>query len=101
MTRPSTCSHCGERFETITECKLHQEECDQAVEGEGDLVPDYRDPFSPDRGGEREMKCLHCGERFSEGEIVYERRHGSDGGLWWCPNEECSGRGVGMDLHVV
>lgn len=104
MGRLRTCDHCGTEFETITKCRLHQEECDDRT-SDGDLVADYRDPFAPDRDGEREMRCLHCGETFNEQEIVYERRFpqntANDQPLWWCPNEDCDGRGVGFDLHEV
>lgn len=99
-----TCDHCGTEFETITECRVHQEDCDDRT-SDDDLVPDYKDPFAPDRDGDREMKCLHCGETFNEQEVTYERRFvgntANDQPLWYCPTSGCDGRGVGFDIHAV
>lgn len=97
MSNLRTCDRCGETFETITETRLHEQDCDHQEEP----TPDYRDPFAPDRDGDREFRCLHCGATFNEQAIVYERRFGHDQPLWWCPDELCDGGGVGIDLHSV
>ena len=99
MSNLRTCDHCGETFETITECKLHQDDCD--LDPGDELVPDYNDPVSPERNGDREMRCLHCRDTLNESTIVYEKRHGHPHALWYCPNEDCDRAGVGIDLHVV
>lgn len=96
MSNLRTCDHCGELFETITRRRLHQEDCDD--QADDPIAPDYRDPFSPDRDGDREMRCLHCGATFNEAEIVYEKRVHSPHALWYCPMEGCDGSGVGFDL---
>ena len=92
MGKYTTCENCGKEFDTIKECKQH--ECDNSEAGP---IPDYKDPFSPSRDGEKEMACLHCGSTFSESEIVYEKRFGRE--LWWCPIEGCDGAGVGIDIQ--
>lgn len=101
MSNLRTCDDCGETFPTITRCRLH--DCPESVEesDDQDLTPDYQDPFAPSRTGEREMRCLHCEDTFSEQAIVFEHRHGSPDPLWWCPNPECDGAGVGYDIHPV
>jgi hypothetical protein len=61
--------------------------------------PDYNDPFAPVKGGQRKMRCLHCGEIFVEEELQYEKRFGRT--LWWCPTVGCDGAGVGFDIHSI
>jgi len=92
MSNLRTCDDCGETFDTITENKLH--DCPAP---DPEPRPDYKDPFSPSKDGEKEMGCLHCGKTFNEQEIVYEERFGRT--LWWCPTEGCDGAGVGIDLR--
>ena len=96
MSDLRTCDDCGETFDTISRCRLH--DCSQPEEEQDtELEPDYNDPFSPSKDGDKEMGCLHCGETFNEQEIVYEERFGRT--LWWCPTEDCDGAGVGMDIR--
>lgn len=84
-----TCENCGEDFGTLSSKRLH--DCPKDVE------PDFEDPFSPNPDSDQEMVCLHCGENFPEPDVVYEERFGET--LWWCPNENCDGKGVGIDIH--
>ena len=61
------------------------------------------------------VKCLHCGDRYSSDEMVLAYRPqfqhpmvmmlGRDadriGALWWCKNLRCDGAGLGFDIHPV
>jgi hypothetical protein len=59
-----------------------------------------RDPFGPDLSQPgRRIFCMHCGGGFFMEQMVHEVRFGSL--LWWCPNPECHGAGLGFDLHPV
>jgi hypothetical protein len=64
--------------------------------------PDYNDPFAPLPGSTRIVRCLHCGQSYSEDKVVYGLKPAAssmDEPLWWCPTPRCDGAGVGCDIH--
>ena len=57
------------------------------------------DPFGPP-AVPVDVECLHCGERYSSGEM--ESRRWADGiRRWSCPTPGCDGAGFGFDIHRV
>lgn len=67
-----TCRECKRTFSSKVRYELHLDSC-----SDGQLF------------------CDECGKRFGEAVAT------EDGWHYRCPNEECSGRGIGDDLHRV
>lgn len=57
------------------------------------------DPFGPPENA-CEVRCLHCGQKYSSSRIVWNPDRGPDG-LWSCPVPECDGAGFGFDIHPI
>lgn len=101
------CRYCGREFQTDDQLQEHRSTGfpgdTLSLDGGGlqpDLpMPDFTDPFAPDPESEQELQCLHCENTFSAADVRYDDRHGQR--LWWCPNQRCDGRGVGIDLVPV
>lgn len=83
---------------------------------EAELAPparDRKDGFAPPSKPVA-VECMHCGQRYSSAEIVFERRlrfrvnhilgfpeaPADLIGMWWCRNYECDGAGYGFDIHA-
>lgn len=66
------CRHCKRRFASRSQLDLHEDTC-----AAGQLF------------------CVICGERFTEAAAT------ADGWHYRCPNGECSGAGMGEDIHHV
>lgn len=66
------CRDCKRTFGSRLELELHRDNC-----SDGQLF------------------CDECGSRFSE------RAATEDGWHYRCPNDECTGEGIGSDLHNV
>ena len=65
------CRNCKRTFSTELELNLHRDTCEEASQ----------------------LVCRECGE------MVSERRATRDGWHYRCPNDDCSGSGLGEDLH--
>lgn len=66
--------------------------------------PDYEDPFAPKPGRKRLVKCLHCGDEYTEDLVIFGTKPAASDApepLWWCPTPGCDGAGVGFDIHSV
>lgn len=101
------CQYCGREFQTDDQLREHRSNGypgERLTHDGGGLdpnlpMPDFTDPFAPAPESEQEMHCLHCETIFSEADVMYDDRHGQR--LWWCPNHQCDGRGVGIDLVPI
>ena len=52
------------------------------------------DPFKPSNSDEL-VVCLHCGRLYPIKDVLWVNMCG----LWCCPFSDCSGAGVGFDIH--